>query len=77
MESYIHLTGLEDEVNKLTDQVKLYEDEVMDLEGKLSSAHSEINAKDGLISQHAKVAEEAVSGMGLKIIFLCNPAIKE
>ncbi|XWS33847.1 hypothetical protein CRYUN_Cryun22dG0118200 [Craigia yunnanensis] len=62
MESYIHLTGLEDEVNKLKDQVKLSEDEVMDLEGKLSSAHSEINAKDGLISQHAKVAEEAVSG---------------
>ncbi|XWS45533.1 hypothetical protein CRYUN_Cryun15aG0144700 [Craigia yunnanensis] len=62
MESYIHLTGLEDEVNKLKDQVKLSEDEVMDLKGKLSLAHSEVNAKDGLISQHAKVAEEAVSG---------------
>ncbi|KAL4353874.1 hypothetical protein GQ457_06G036060 [Hibiscus cannabinus] len=62
MESYVHLTGLEDEVNKLKDQVKLCEDEVKDLKGKLSVAHSEIKSKDALISQHAKVAEEAVSG---------------
>ncbi|XVF15890.1 hypothetical protein REPUB_Repub09cG0195400 [Reevesia pubescens] len=62
MESYIHLNGLEDEVNKLKDQVKLSEEEVKDLKGKLSAAHLEINAKDGLITQHAKVAEEAVSG---------------
>ncbi|KAE8694011.1 Ribosomal protein L2 family [Hibiscus syriacus] len=62
MESYLHLTGLEDEVNKLKDQVRLFEDEVKDLEGKLSEAHSEIKSKDALIIQHAKVAEEAVSG---------------
>lgn len=67
MESYVHLTGLEDEVKKLKDQVRLCEDEVKDLKGKLSEAHSEIKSKDGLISQHAKVAEEAVSGMGWKI----------
>ncbi|OMO57068.1 hypothetical protein CCACVL1_26050 [Corchorus capsularis] len=62
MESYLHLTGLEDEVKKLKDQVKLSEEEVKDLKEKLSAAQSEINAKDGLVSQHAKVAEEAVSG---------------
>ncbi|XVF18008.1 hypothetical protein REPUB_Repub10bG0174600 [Reevesia pubescens] len=62
MDSYKRLIGLEDEVNKLKDQVKLSEDEVKDLKGKLFVADSEINAKDGLIAQHAKVAEEAVSG---------------
>ncbi|GMJ04858.1 Trichome Cell Shape 1 [Hibiscus trionum] len=62
MESYVNLTGLEDEVSKLKDQVKLCEDEVKDLKGKLSVADSEIKSKDALISQHAKVAEEAVSG---------------
>ncbi|KAL4361683.1 hypothetical protein GQ457_04G035690 [Hibiscus cannabinus] len=62
MESYVHLNGLEDEVNKLKDQVKSCEDEVKDLKGKLSEAHSEIKSKEALISQHAKVAEEAVSG---------------
>ncbi|GMI67302.1 Trichome Cell Shape 1 [Hibiscus trionum] len=62
MESYVHLTGLEDEVSKLKDQVKSCEDEVKDLKGKLSEAHSEIKSKDALIRQHAKVAEEAVSG---------------
>ncbi|KAG4118870.1 hypothetical protein ERO13_D11G045000v2 [Gossypium hirsutum] len=62
MESYVHLTGLEDEVKKLKDQVRLCEDEVKNLKGKLSEADTEIKSKDGLISQHAKVAEEAVSG---------------
>ncbi|OMO84651.1 hypothetical protein COLO4_21926 [Corchorus olitorius] len=62
MESYLHLTGLEDEVKKLKEQVKLSEEEVKDFKEKLSAAQSEINAKDGLVSQHAKVAEEAVSG---------------
>ncbi|KAK6288168.1 hypothetical protein POUND7_014347 [Theobroma cacao] len=62
MESYVRLTGLEDEVNRLKGEVKLSEEEVKELKGKLSAAQSEINAKDGLISQHAKVAEEAVSG---------------
>ncbi|KAJ7944178.1 Filament-like plant protein [Quillaja saponaria] len=48
MESYTHMSGLEDQVK--------------DLEEKLFTAHSEINTKDNLVQQHAKVAEEAVSG---------------
>lgn len=76
MESYVRLTGLEDEVNRLKGEVKLSEEEVKELKGKLSAAQSEINAKDGLISQHAKVAEEAVSGMAEKFGFsTCNPTI--
>ncbi|XVF59751.1 hypothetical protein PTKIN_Ptkin07bG0301200 [Pterospermum kingtungense] len=62
MESYKHLMGLEEEVTMLRDQLRISEDEVMDLKGKLCSAQSEISSKDGLISQQAKVAEEAVSG---------------
>ncbi|PKU73233.1 filament-like plant protein 4 [Dendrobium catenatum] len=48
MESYTHLTGLEDQVKALNE--------------KLISAQSEMSAKDDLVKQHAKVAEEAVSG---------------
>ncbi|KAF8410471.1 hypothetical protein HHK36_003000 [Tetracentron sinense] len=55
MESYGHLTGLEDQFKSLEDQVK-------ELNEKLSSAHSEMTTKDNLVKQHAKVAEEAVSG---------------
>ncbi|XP_010548294.1 PREDICTED: filament-like plant protein 5 [Tarenaya hassleriana] len=55
MESYTHM-------GRLGDQVKLLEDEVKDLKEKLSTAHSEIKTKESLILQHAKVAEEAVSG---------------
>ncbi|KAF8405349.1 hypothetical protein HHK36_010253 [Tetracentron sinense] len=55
MESYAHLTGLED-------QVKTLEDQVNDINEKLSSAHSEVTTKENMVKQHAKVAEEAVSG---------------
>ncbi|KAJ1408804.1 Filament-like plant protein [Sesbania bispinosa] len=55
MESYTHISGLEDQVENLEDQVKA-------LEAKLSEAYSELNNKDNLVKQHAKVAEEAVSG---------------
>ena len=55
MESYAHMSGLEDQVVNLEDQVKA-------LEEKLSAVYSELNNKDNLVKQHAKVAEEAVSG---------------
>ncbi|CAA7035741.1 unnamed protein product [Microthlaspi erraticum] len=55
MDSYTHMS-------KMEDQVKLFESEVKDLQEKLSLAHSEIKTKESLILQHAKVAEEAVSG---------------
>ncbi|XP_019087141.1 PREDICTED: filament-like plant protein 5 isoform X2 [Camelina sativa] len=55
MDSYTHMSRMED-------QVKLFEVEVKDLRDKLTLAHSEINTKESLILQHAKVAEEAVSG---------------
>ncbi|KAI0500136.1 hypothetical protein KFK09_018345 [Dendrobium nobile] len=48
LESYIHLSGLQDLVKTLNE--------------KLSSAQSEMIIKDNLVKQHAKVAEEAVSG---------------
>lgn len=55
MESYAHMSGLEDQVVNLEDQVKA-------LEEKLSAVYSELNNKDDLVKQHAKVAEEAISG---------------
>ncbi|OVA12632.1 Filament-like plant protein [Macleaya cordata] len=62
MESYAHLTELEDEVKTLNDQIKTLNEEVNTLNEKLSSANSEMTTKDNLVKQHAKVAEEAVSG---------------
>ncbi|CAI9763782.1 unnamed protein product [Fraxinus pennsylvanica] len=69
MESYAHLTGLEDQVKSYDEQVKSYDEQVKILEGeiqdlneKLSAAHSEMTDKENLVKQHAKVAEEAVSG---------------
>ncbi|KAL1215561.1 Filament-like plant protein 5 [Cardamine amara subsp. amara] len=55
MDSYTHMSRMED-------QVKLFESEVKDLKDKLTIAHSEIKTKESSILQHAKVAEEAVSG---------------
>ncbi|XP_027913026.1 filament-like plant protein 4 [Vigna unguiculata] len=55
MESYTRMSGLEDQVVNLEDQLKA-------LEAKLSSVYTELNNKDNLVKQHAKVAEEAVSG---------------
>lgn len=63
MEQYSHLTGLEDQVKTYEEQVKTLEGEITELNEKLSAAHSEMTNKDTLVKQHAKVAEEAVSGM--------------
>ncbi|XP_011028982.1 PREDICTED: filament-like plant protein 4 [Populus euphratica] len=62
VESYTHLTGLEDQVKTYGEQVETLEDQIMDLNEKLSAAHSEMTTKENLVKQHAKVAEEAVSG---------------
>ncbi|PON70758.1 Filament-like protein [Parasponia andersonii] len=62
VEQYSHLNGLEDQVKTYEDQVKTLEDEITELNEKLSAAHSEMTNKDNLVKQHAKVAEEAVSG---------------
>ncbi|PIN13399.1 hypothetical protein CDL12_13980 [Handroanthus impetiginosus] len=62
MESYTHLTGLEDQVKSYEEQVQALEDEVKELNEKLSEANSEMTNKENLVKQHAKVAEEAVSG---------------
>lgn len=44
------------------EQIHTLEGEIKDLNEKLSAAHSEMTTKDNLVKQHAKVAEEAVSG---------------
>ncbi|KAK1576405.1 hypothetical protein Q3G72_013516 [Acer saccharum] len=62
LDSYAHLCGLEVQVKTLKDQVKLLEGEETHLKGKLSAALSEINSKDNLVQQHAKVAEDSVLG---------------
>lgn len=65
MESYSHLTGLEDQVKTYEERVQTLEDQIKDLDEKLSTAQSEITTKESLVKQHTKVAEEAVSGMML------------
>ncbi|XP_051139414.1 filament-like plant protein 4 [Andrographis paniculata] len=62
MESYTHLTGLEDKVKSYEEQVQGLEEEVKELNEKLSEANEEMTNKENLVKQHAKVAEEAVSG---------------
>ncbi|XP_009590331.1 filament-like plant protein 4 [Nicotiana tomentosiformis] len=62
VESYSHLTGLEDQVKSFEEQVNTLEDEITELNDKLSAAQSEMTNKENLVKQHAKVAEEAVSG---------------
>uniref|UniRef100_A0ACD5TVT7 Uncharacterized protein n=1 Tax=Avena sativa TaxID=4498 RepID=A0ACD5TVT7_AVESA len=54
-ETYAHLTESEE-------QVKVLDEKVKNLNEKLSASESEITTKDALVKQHAKVAEEAVSG---------------
>ncbi|PHT96494.1 Filament-like plant protein 6 [Capsicum chinense] len=61
VESYSHLTGLEDQVKSLEEQVSGLEDEVKDLNEKLAAAQSEMTNKENLVKQYAEVAEEAVS----------------
>ncbi|XP_047321523.1 filament-like plant protein 4 [Impatiens glandulifera] len=62
VESYSHLTGLEEQVKTYEDQVENLQDEISKLNEKLSTAQSEIISKEIIVKQHAKVAEEAVSG---------------
>ncbi|XP_054797740.1 filament-like plant protein 4 [Prosopis cineraria] len=62
VESYSHLTGLEDQVKTCEEKVQSLEDEIKDLSDRLSAANSEMTTKENLVKQHAKVAEEAVSG---------------
>lgn len=62
LDSYRHLSGLEDHVTALEPQVTTLESQVKDLNEKLSAAYLEISSKENLVKQHAKVAEEAVSG---------------
>lgn len=62
MESHTHLTGLEDQVKSCEEKVKALEDEVTELKEKLSESQSETSNKEIVVKQHAKVAEEAVSG---------------
>ncbi|KAI3816351.1 hypothetical protein L1987_16044 [Smallanthus sonchifolius] len=52
----------EDQQLVYEDQIKNLEDEVKELNEQLSEAHSEMTKKENLVKQHAKVAEEAVSG---------------
>lgn len=63
MESYSHLTGLENQVKTYEEQVQTMEEQIKELNEKLSAANSEISAKEDLVKQHTRVAEEAVSGM--------------
>lgn len=63
VESYSHLTGLEDQIKTYEEQVQRLEEQINELNEKLSSANSEITTKENLVKQHMKVAEEAVSGI--------------
>lgn len=62
VEQYAHLSSLEDQVKTYEDQMKTLDDQISELNEKLSTAQSEMTNKDNLVKQHAKVAEEAVSG---------------
>ncbi|KAH0758515.1 hypothetical protein KY290_022008 [Solanum tuberosum] len=55
VESNSHLTGLEDQVKSLEEQVNGLEDEVKDLNEKFSAAQLEMTNKENLVKQHAKV----------------------
>lgn len=45
------------------EQIQTMEEHMKELDEQLTSAHAEITAKDNLAKQHAKVAEDAVSGI--------------
>ncbi|KHN09099.1 filament-like plant protein 4 [Glycine soja] len=62
VESYSHLSDLEDQVKTYEEKVQTLEDEIKEMNEKMSAANSEINTKESMVKQHAKVAEEAVSG---------------
>lgn len=67
VETYSHLTGLEDQVKTRDEQIQTLEGEIKELNEKLSAAQSEMTTKDNLVKQHAKVAEEAVSGIYISL----------
>ncbi|KAI3989080.1 hypothetical protein MKX01_033116 [Papaver californicum] len=69
VEAYARMTELEEEVKTMNDQVTTLDEEVQALKEevntlneKLSLAESGMTTKENLVKQHAKVAEEAVSG---------------
>ncbi|KAL3514749.1 hypothetical protein ACH5RR_027466 [Cinchona calisaya] len=62
VDTYSHLTGLEDQVKSYEEQVGTLEEEIKELNEKLATANTEMTNKENLVKQHAKVAEEAVSG---------------
>lgn len=68
VDTYSHLTGLDDQIKSYEEQVKSLEEEINDLNDRLSEANSEMTNKDNLVKQHAKVAEEAVSGLFLSLL---------
>lgn len=53
----------------MTDKAVELEISKKDLNEKLSSALSECNAKDDLVTKHAKVAEEAIAGYCTTTVF--------
>ncbi|XP_006306683.2 filament-like plant protein 4 [Capsella rubella] len=61
-DQYTNLNGLKDEVKNYEDKVTKLEDQIKDLDLKLSTANADITAKEVLVKQHSKVAEEAVTG---------------
>ncbi|KAJ0247773.1 Filament-like plant protein 4 [Hirschfeldia incana] len=61
-DQYSHLNGLKDDVHKYEELVAKLQDQIKDLDSKLSTANVDITDKEALVKQHSKVAEEAVSG---------------
>ncbi|CAH8391009.1 unnamed protein product [Eruca vesicaria subsp. sativa] len=61
-DQYSHLNTLKDQVHNYQEQVLKLEDNIKDLDSKLSTANADITAKEALVKQHSKVAEEAVTG---------------
>lgn len=49
-------------LNALSGQVEVLNENLSDMKEKLSSAQADMITKDDLVKQHAKVAEEAISG---------------
>ncbi|XP_047318020.1 filament-like plant protein 4 [Impatiens glandulifera] len=62
VDSYKHLTGLEDQVCMLKDDVEELMNQLKDSQEKLNAANVELVSKEDVANTHAKVAEEAVSG---------------
>ncbi|CAN7059001.1 unnamed protein product [Brassica oleracea var. botrytis] len=61
-DQYSHLNGLKDDVHKYEAQVLNLQDQIKELDSKLSTANADITSKEAMVKQHSKVAEEAVSG---------------